>query len=169
MDGAPPVSGEQENSAIATPQAASATGCSEALHQDTGEVGLQFFNYSTLDPTLPSPWEALGNALITNGRQPLQEESMMLVMEFTVSMANQALPSAPATAPANESVDGSEVDGGFPWRPSAGWSGQGRTQTVPTRRKETAARRAPKSGVRGREWKHNHENRTQAHVTFLRP
>ena len=65
-------------------------------------MGLQFFNYSTLDPTLPSPWEALGNALITNGRQPLQEELMMLVMEFTVSMANQALPSAPATAPANE-------------------------------------------------------------------
>lgn len=103
MDGAPPVSGEQEHSTIATPQAASATGGSEALQKNTGEVGLESFDYSTFDPTLPSSWEALGNAwAATNGRQPLQEELMMFVMEFTVSMANQALPSAPAATPANQ-------------------------------------------------------------------
>jgi len=95
------VSGEQESSAIATPQAASATGGSEALQQDTGEVGLQSFDYATFDPTLPSSWEALGNAwAATNGRQPLQEELMMFVMEFTVSMAaaNQVGSSGPPAA-----------------------------------------------------------------------
>lgn len=94
------VSGEQESSAISTPQAAASA--TEALHQDTGELGLQSFDYSSFDPTLPSSWEALGNAwAATNGRQPLQEELMMFVMEFTVSMASQALPSGPA-AQANQ-------------------------------------------------------------------
>ena len=103
VDGAPPASSDQEHSTIATPQAASATGGSEALQQNTGEMGLESFDYSTFDPTLPSSWEALGNAwAATNGRQPLQEELMMFVMEFTVSMANQALPSAPAATPANQ-------------------------------------------------------------------
>jgi protein NRD1 len=105
VEGAPQVSGEQENSAVATPQAASATGDSEMLHQDTGEVGLQSFDYSSFDPTLPSSWEALGKAwAATNGRQPLQEELMMFVMEFTVSMANQvpAAPSVPVATQANQ-------------------------------------------------------------------
>ncbi len=102
MEGAPPVSDEQEPSAIAvTPQMGSATGgsSSEALHQDTaGEAGLESFDYSSFDPTSPSSWETLGKAwAATNGRQPLQEELMMFVMEFTVSMANQVLPSGPAT------------------------------------------------------------------------
>ena len=100
VEGAPPVSGEQEPSAFAaTPQTASANaaGGSEAPHQDTAaDVGLGSFDYSAFDPTSPSSWEALGKAwAATNGRQPLQEELMMFVMEFTVSMANQALP-APA-------------------------------------------------------------------------
>ena len=107
MEGAPPVSDEQESSAFAaTPQTASANaaGGSEALHPDkAGGVGLESFDYSTFDPTSPSSWEALGNAwAATNGRQPLQEELMMFVMEFTVSMANQALPGGAPAAQANQ-------------------------------------------------------------------
>ena len=106
MEGAPPGPDEQESSAFAvTPQTASAKAGSgsEALHQDTaGDAGLESFDYSTFDPTSPSSWEALGKAwAATIGRQPLQEELMMFVMEFTVSMANQALPGVPA-AQANQ-------------------------------------------------------------------
>jgi protein NRD1 len=125
-----PVSGEQEPSAIATPQAAASA--IETLHHDTGEAGLQSFDYSSFDPTLPSSWEALGNAwAATNGRQPLQEELMMFVMEFTVSMANQVLPSGPAApaAQANQWTGqgqrwtGGEPRGGGP--PPRGGRGRG--------------------------------------------
>jgi protein NRD1 len=107
-----PVSGEQEFSAIATPQVAAST--TEALHQDAGET-LQSFDYSSFDPTLPSSWEALGNAwAATNGRQPLQEELMMFVMEFTVSMASQALPSGPAAQANQWTGQGQRWTGGDP-------------------------------------------------------
>lgn len=107
MEGVPPVSDEQESLAFAaTPQTASAkaAGGSEAPHQDTaGGMSLESFDYSTFDPTSPSSWEALGKAwAATNGRQPLQEELMMFVMEFTVSMANQALPGGPAAQANNQ-------------------------------------------------------------------
>ncbi|KAI9454429.1 hypothetical protein F5148DRAFT_1151705 [Russula earlei] len=50
-----------------------------------GELGLESFDYSTFDPTLPASWEALGQAwAVTNGRPPSQEELMMYVMEVTV-------------------------------------------------------------------------------------
>jgi protein NRD1 len=106
VEGAPPPD-EQESSAFATTTqtaSAKAGGGSEALHQDTaGGVSLESFDYSTFDPTSPSSWEALGKAwAATNGRQPLQEELMMFVMEFTVSMANQALPGGPATQANNQ-------------------------------------------------------------------
>jgi protein NRD1 len=104
LEGAPPVSDEQESSATPQTASANATGGSEALHHDTaGDVGLESFDYSTFDPTAPSSWEALGKAwAATNGRQPLQEELMMFVMEFTVSsMANQALPAGGPAAQAN--------------------------------------------------------------------
>ena len=107
VEGAPPVSDEQESSAFAArSQTASAKAASgnEALQQDTaGGVSLESFDYSTFDPTSPSSWEALGKAwAATNGRQPLQEELMMFVMEFTVSMANQALPGGGPAAQANQ-------------------------------------------------------------------
>jgi protein NRD1 len=95
LEGAPLVSDEQESSATPQTVPANAAGSSEALHQNTaGDVGLGSFDYSAFDPTSPSSWEALGKAwAATNGRQPLQEELMMFVMEFTVSsMANQTLP-----------------------------------------------------------------------------
>jgi len=111
VEGSPPVSDEQESSAFATtPQTASANaaGVSEALHQvKAGDVGLESFDYSTFDPTSPSSWETLGKAwAATNGRQPLQEELMMFVMEFTVSMANQVLPGGPAAQQANQWTTG---------------------------------------------------------------
>ena len=111
VEGAPPVPDDQESSAFAaTPQtsSANAAGGSQALQQETaGDVGLGSFDYSTFDPTSPSSWEALGNAwAATNGRQPLQEELMMFVMEFTVSMANQALPTGGPVAQANQWTTG---------------------------------------------------------------
>jgi protein NRD1 len=122
VEGAPPVSDEQESSTFAaTPQTASAnaTGGSEALHQDTAgdrDVGLGSFDYSAFDPTSPPSWEALGNAwAITNGRQPLQEELMMFVMEFTVSMANQALPGGAAAQTNNQWTTGQGQGQGQRW------------------------------------------------------
>ena len=109
VEGALPVSDEQESSATPQMTSANAAGGSEALHQDTaGGVSLATFDYSTFDPTSPSSWEALGKAwAATNGRQPLQEELMMFVMEFTVSsMASQALPGGPAAQVNNQWTTG---------------------------------------------------------------
>jgi protein NRD1 len=104
VEEAPPVSDGQESSAFATtPQAATVKAADKA-----GIMGLESFDYSTFDPTSPSSWEGLGKAwAATNGRQPLQEELMMFVMEFTVSsMANQALPGGPAAQATNQWTTG---------------------------------------------------------------
>jgi protein NRD1 len=123
VEGAPQVSDEQESSVIAaTPQTASAN-LTSGSEDATGGAGLESFDYSTFDPTSPSSWEALGKAwAATNGRQPLQEELMMFVMEFTVSMANQVLPGGPA-AQANQRTTGQGQSRGGPPRGGRGRGG----------------------------------------------
>ncbi|KAH9967246.1 hypothetical protein BC827DRAFT_1172499 [Russula dissimulans] len=94
-----PGSGEHESSTTTASQVASATSGSNALPQDSGDVGLESFDYSTFDPTSPASWEALGRAwAATNGRHPSQEELMMFVMEVTVGMTGQANPNGPGPA-----------------------------------------------------------------------
>jgi protein NRD1 len=91
--------GNRESPAAAPSKGVFATsgGSDELVHQIASEAGLQSFDYSTFDPTSPSSWETLGKAwAATNGRSPSQEELMMFVMEFTIGMAGQAPPSAPA-------------------------------------------------------------------------
>lgn len=88
---------ESESPATAPSQSAFATGSgSDEPHHASG-AALQSFDYTTFDPTSPASWDALGKAwAATNGRSPTQEELMMFVMEFTIGMASQAPPSAPA-------------------------------------------------------------------------
>ena len=107
--------------AVAAPsQAALATGGgSDEPHQVASETGLQSFDYSAFDPTLPSSWEALGKAwAATNGRSPSQEELMMFVMEFTIGMASQAPPAPGVPVPPSP----------MPESPQAGygWTGEHR-------------------------------------------
>ncbi|KAI0255903.1 hypothetical protein BJV78DRAFT_1174366 [Lactifluus subvellereus] len=109
-----PASGERVSPATAPPQAtasaASSSGVDDEAHGDASQSGLHSFDYSTFDPTSPSSWEALGQAwAVTNGRPPSQEELMMFVMEFTVSMASQASPT-----PSGPPMQGNQR-GGYGW------------------------------------------------------
>ncbi|TFK48550.1 hypothetical protein OE88DRAFT_1664435 [Heliocybe sulcata] len=88
-----PTVGENNKAPLSQPQS-SVAGPLKVGIKDKG-TGLDDYDFSTFDPTLPASWEALGKAWqVTNGYQPSTEEIMQLVMAKTMSgtdpMAAQA-------------------------------------------------------------------------------
>ena len=94
----------------------------------SSEPGLDKFDITTFDFTLPSSWEALGKMWrVTCGYAPSQEELMQFVVTSGASLAS-SIPAAEATASSNEytGTQWNAGGGGVAWRGGRGRGGPAR-------------------------------------------